>query len=58
MALTDPLQWVVTMIAAFGILILLGFAYIVLKILRTVNRVNRYLDEKRKDDFYRPDPQD
>jgi hypothetical protein len=46
MAFDDPLQWVI--IGIFVLAVLGAIAYILLRILRTLNKADRYLDSKEK----------
>jgi len=46
MAFTDPLQWIIITVFIVGIL---GFViYFILRVFRTLNRVDKYLDDEER----------
>ena len=47
MALTDVLQWLVMGVAIAGVLGFIG--YVLLRILRTLDKADRYFDSKNKE---------
>jgi len=46
MAFSDPLQWII--IGVFVVGVLWFVIYFIHRVLRTVNRVDRYLDDKER----------
>jgi uncharacterized protein HemY len=46
MAFNDPLQWLI--IGILALVVLGAVAYILLRILRTLNKADRYFDTKEK----------
>ncbi len=46
MTFADPIQWVV--ITAFLVVVLIVIAYILLRVIRTFNKADKYFDNKEK----------
>ena len=46
MAFNDPLQWLI--IGALAVVVLGVIVYVLLRILRTLNKADRYFDSKEK----------
>ena len=46
MALNDPLQWLI--IGALVVVVLGVIVYVLLRVLRTLNKADRYFDSKEK----------
>ena len=45
-ALGDSLQWVI--IVALSVLIVVGIVYLLLRVIRTLNKADKYFDSKEK----------